>query len=262
MNIQIISDIHTECQSDQGRKLLQKICSTMNIDALVVAGDLGTIKSLRYAFSILCNEKENVVYVPGNHEFWRSSPTQTHDLLQEMCDKYPNLHWLNNSSVTIKGQKFLGNTLWFPKNTQTVGNAITYNFNSITRWSDFSEIKDFEPWIWDQFEATANYIVDNVTEDDIVVTHHLPFPECIAPQWKNDPYNCYFLADMSHKMKLALSPKMWILGHTHTGMDFKKNYSDISNQDTRVICNPVGYIKEHERKLKLDKNCDIMLVKV
>jgi len=262
MNIQIISDIHTETRSDQGRKILQRICGVKNVDALIVAGDLGTIKSLRYAFSILCNEQENVVYVPGNHEYWSSSPDQTHDLLQEMCDKYQNLHWLNNSSVTIKGQTFLGGTLWFPKNAQTVGNAITYTVGGIYKWADFSEIKGFEPWIWEQFQTTSNYIANNVKENDIIVTHHIPFEQSVAPRWKKDSFNCYFFADMSYKLKDCNPAKLIIHGHGHDKFDYMIGCSDISDQLTRVVAHPLGYIKEHERQLKLDKNCDIKVIKI
>ena len=78
----------------------------------------------------------------------------------------------------------------------------------------------------------------------VVVTHHLPSPRSVAPQFMDSPINCYFLCDVERLM--GDRPKLWVHGHTHSSCDYLVGA-------TRVISNPFGYPREvnHEYVEKL-----------
>lgn len=241
MKISIVSDIHTECFFDEGvfKKLEER---SKEIDALIVAGDLSNGKHLGPSLKRLVDNFENVVYVTGNHEYWHTTIEKLEETICNFASKHTNLHYLNNSSATIKGQRFLGTTLWFPDTLKARLNKTGYTEDFFGRkkytWSDFENIKGFDNWIWGKFEEQSNFIKDNVKKEDIVVTHYLPFPESIHQKYLNDSCNCFFLSDLTDKLrKIKSLPKLFIHGHTHESFDYMI-------EDSRIICNPVGYIGE------------------
>lgn len=79
-------------------------------------------------------------------------------------------------------------------------------------------------------ESTANHIV--------VVTHHLPTLEVVAPQHKNSVLNSAFASEygdwIAHNRIDA-----WIYGHSHTNID-----TEIGG--TRIISNQMGYVFANE----------------
>ena len=243
VTVQLASDIHTEFhKGDQGRKLLQRIAkgSSSEVDAILVPGDLSTTKGLRYAFSILCDKFEHVIYTAGNHEYYNSSRAKFEELVLGACDKYPNLHWLDNSTVEVKGQRFIGCTLWFPPKPIVLNNLdYTNDFRLIQ--SDRSRFDRLPHWILDEFHNSKGYLYRNVQEDDVVLTHYIPCPEGIHPKWIAEGGNEFYMGDVSDVIKKA-KPKLWVYGHTHCAMDFKLD-------STRLVCNPCGYPHEDDYKM-------------
>lgn len=239
MRLQIASDIHTEFHhSDQGRKLLQRIAkNTSNeVDAIIVPGDLSTTKGLKYALSMLCNSYENVIYTTGNHEYYQSSKAKTEDLIQECIVKYSNLHWLNRSHVEIKGQRFIGCTLWFPANPWVLANFHYTNDVKLIQ-SDRTSTDVYRHWILEEFEINKKYLSDEVRPGDVVLTHYIPCTEGIAVKWKNYR-NDFFMGDVSDVIKNN-QPKLWVYGHTHSGKEFILH-------NTKLVCNPCAYPHEIE----------------
>ena len=79
-------------------------------------------------------------------------------------------------------------------------------------------------------ESTASHIV--------VVTHHLPTLEVVAPQHKSSVLNSAFATDLS---RLIADNRIdaWIYGHSHTNIDAEIN-------GTKVVCNQMGYVFQNE----------------
>ena len=77
------------------------------------------------------------------------------------------------------------------------------------------------------------YFANNIQENDVVVTHHLPSTLSIGDQFKTSELNRFFVCDMSNII-LDKKPVLWLHGHTHESCDYVVG-------DTRVICNPYGY---------------------
>jgi predicted phosphodiesterase len=224
MKIKIISDIHTEFHRDRGIKFCKEL-STDDTDVLVVAGDFGTIDTLYVSLKVLCERFPHVVYVTGNHEYYGSTREVVHRSLKKLSKRFSSFHWLRNDSVEIDGQRFVGSTLWFPSSHDA--------WSQEDRINDFRLIDGFGDWVYKANEKAQNYLNQNIEEGDVVVTHYLPSWISVAPQYKDDKFNCYFVCDMLQTI-LDAKPSLWFHGHTHESCDYKVD-------KTRVVCNPYGY---------------------
>ena len=224
MKIKIISDIHTEFHRDRGVKFSSEL-STEDTDVLVVAGDFGTIDTLYVSLKVLCKRFPHVIFVTGNHEYYGSTREVVHRSLKKLSKRFSNFHWLRNDSVEINGQRFVGSTLWFP-NSQDA-------WSQEDRINDFRLIAGFSDWVYKENEKAQNYLNRTIKEGDVVITHYLPTWMSVAPQYKGDRFNCYFVCDMTQTI-LDTNPTLWIHGHTHESCDYRVD-------KTRVVCNPYGY---------------------
>jgi len=232
MRIQLTSDVHTEFHPDRGTAWLSSL-DPSGVDVLVVAGDLTLEPWLPSVLFGLCERYPAVVYVTGNHEYYKSSRLRIDLLLTEMCKRLPNLHWLNDSSVVIDGQRFVGSTLWFSQ----VGDGKDEKLSTCLK--DFSEIEGFKDWVYTANEEAMQFLEATVQSTDVVVTHHLPHPAAVALKWHIPPYrqlNRFFLCDMSPLIE-RVQPALWCFGHTHSSVDREVG-------QTRLLCNPFGYPRE------------------
>src|SRR5205814_1727426 len=78
VRLQIMSDLHFEMHADGGAGLIRGLDPT-GVDVLVLAGDItmaGRPANLQSVFEPLAKKYRHILYVPGNHEYYRSSPTE------------------------------------------------------------------------------------------------------------------------------------------------------------------------------------------
>ena len=72
----------------------------------------------------------------------------------------------------------------------------------------------------------------------VVVTHHVPSFELVAPEFKGSPLNGAFAVELGNY--IAASPiEYWIYGHSHRNID-----KIIGN--TRCVSNQLGYVFGNE----------------
>ncbi len=227
MKIQVISDIHTEFHSDRGKNFWEFMPVTG--DVLVIAGDLGTHSYITENLCWAAEKFPQVVYVIGNHEYWGAPGYRTvKENIEAAQAQHPNIHWLFDTAVEIDGVRFLGNTLWFK------GDGLAQMYEH--QWSDFSRIKKGVQWIYKANLKTQRFLRDNVRKGDVVVTHHLPCDQSIAPRFRAGPntwQNMFYFCDMS-EMILDQQPAICIHGHTH-------DFNDYVLGETRIVSNPYGY---------------------
>ena len=220
MDILLISDLHTEHLDEyEGRRIIN---SFPKANVIVLAGDICDIKNAPFVLNMFCDRYENVIYVCGNHEYYRSSFKQMDECIAGI--KNNNFHWLEQKRKSIKGHNFIGATMWYP-----------YTYHAEIHkddFSDFTSIKNYNE-IFLRYEQTKSYFKKNVQRNDIVVTHHLPTFLSVAPQYKGSVANSFFVAPMD-EMIIEKQPKIWMHGHTHQSCDYHID-------STRVICNPLGY---------------------
>lgn len=234
MRIIIASDLHFETHNDYGQKLIDSIGYDGD-EVLVLAGDILRLDA-RYlkltwlAMEQICKRIKDVVYVPGNHEFWDTTPTEGWQQLQELEREFEPLHVLHTGEVReIRGQRFLGDTMWFPFNAN--------NHRFERNMPDFKRIEGLSKWVYAQNQNFRGFLRKECQRGDIVVTHHLPSYLSVPNEFANSQINRFFVSNMEAIIS-ETKPQLWIHGHTHSRFDYRI-------KETRVVCNPRGYPAEH-----------------
>ena len=238
MKTYICSDLHFEFHKDGG---LDFIKSNYNdADTIIVAGDLSCSDTLILSLGILCTKFKTVIYVSGNHCYYGSSSSDMNETRFKALKTYPNLHWLDKEVVEIDGVKFAGCTLWFEKD----------RLSDIFKMglSDFHVIRGFDPWVYSENKRCLDFLDKNVDKDTIVITHHLPSYQSVSRRFIGSDINRYFVSPLAEMIIREKSPRLWVHGHTHDSKDYML-------ENTRVYCNPLGYID-----LEINKtfNADVM----
>jgi predicted phosphodiesterase len=230
MRLQIMSDLHLEMHADGGAGLIRELDPT-DVDVLVLAGDITMARhypDLESVFKPLARKYHHILYIPGNHEYYKSSPKEVTRNLAKLAAELPQLAVPQNAPVVIAGQRFIAGTMWFRPGP--TGDTIKRFVN------DFAQIKDFEPWVYEQSAVFEKVLAAELQPDDVVVTHHLPALESVPPPFVGSPINAFFVCDVAAYVR-ERQPKLWIHGHTHERCDY-------SLGKTRVVANPMGYPKE------------------
>jgi hypothetical protein len=213
----------------------------------VVIPNLGrkqaTTKMFREFLANVSKEFPKVVYVAGNHEYYRGKyPDVIHWLKDELIN-YPNIHLLNNSTFEVGDYTFLGGTLWTDMNK---GDPTTIHLIE-NLMNDFRAIRNskqnyrrFLPKdAVAEHNSTVNFIKNTIdTEPNkkyVVVGHHAPSALSVHEMYRNEYHmNGGYYSDLSEMILDRPQIKLWTHGHMH-------NNSDYMIGDTRVVCNPRGY---------------------
>lgn len=238
MRAHVLSDIHFEHMSSSGLffEKLEKVQKNDPADVIILAGDIcqiGANEALwKSQVARLISGYKKAFYVPGNHEFYRSSFTDA-AVFFDSLESDPNFHnlvQLSRGPHEYGGIRFIGNTMWFPD--------LGTSYRTKMGMSDFLVIGDsanpFEPAVYQEHEKFLLNVMGPVRQGDVVVTHHLPLKACIHPLYEHSALNPFFMADMSGHLNEAQMPRAWIHGHTHTPVD-------LQYKGMRVYCNPHAY---------------------
>jgi len=232
MRLHILCDLHLEFGPAK--------IPTTDADVVVLAGDIHLGREGRkWARSHFPDQP--VIYVLGNHEFYRHSLPELTETLKRETDG-SHIHLLENRAVEISGYTFLGCTLW--TDFQLLGDAETAMRIAQGTMSDYS-IVEFSPErralrardtarlhsesvVWLQSELAK---CDPART--IVVTHHAPSPNSEAPYHANSPLTPAFASNLNSLIEQSGVP-LWRNGHTHYNVDYKI-------RSTRVLTNQRGY---------------------
>ncbi len=225
---------------------VQEAASTA--DLVVVAGDVdvGTagVKWAAAAFRSM-----PVVYVAGNHEFYRYELNSLIDQMRATAAATDNVHFLDADELvlTLKGRavRVLGCTAWTDYQLYGPGvadeamqraEALMYDHKRITfgdalfRPQDALELHTVATAWLDQRLSTQT---DGTT---IVVTHHAPTAQSIEPRFRGDSLSPAFGSDLTPLMHRHMPP-LWLHGHTHHNVDYMVG-------PTRVVSHQWGYPNE------------------
>jgi len=220
----VCSDLHLEFHKDKSKI----IDSLPESDAIILAGDTSVADSSWVGFMPRIAKKyKHVLLIGGNHDYYHGDQDSMRFMMNHLPLGCQNVHYLEDSTIELDGQRFIASTLWFERNS---GSSCLLN--------DFNYIRKFTEWVFDVNEYSLNYLSENVREDDVVITHHLPSYQSVARFYKNSDLNGFFVSPSAEQVIKENQPKLWIHGHTHTNCDYYIG-------KTRVLCNPYGYPKEH-----------------
>jgi predicted phosphohydrolase len=215
MKLRIVSDLHVECGN-------YEVFKDVGEDVVVAAGDIHKATHAPMMLRDTFPNKE-IVYVAGNHEFYGFDYDVALATLRKEC-KEVGIHFLENDTVTLQGQRFLGTTLWAGPLLHPVTRNYINDFNVITRNGRLFTLNDCT-----NLNAVAREFLEQRTEEDVVVTHFMPHYKYTAPRWVGNLMNQYFANDIDPE-----GVKLWVFGHTHDTI-YKNN----------VVCNPHGYSYEN-----------------
>lgn len=227
MKLKLLSDLHIEGFAN---KEIYK--NKDDVDILVLAGDINVRADNVYKDLVRFAENyENVVYVPGNHEWYHNSYETFDTRLRALVQGKYNIHYLCNDVANIEGISFIGTPLWsnFRGNDRYAEEV--KGLISDFRWYTPQECKkrgEFaQMWLKDTYENTPG--------TKVIVTHWLPAVECISPKFAMEvTLNRYFANDMGEWIKELSDVPYWFFGHTHDSVD-------VTLGETRLIANPAGY---------------------
>lgn len=235
MKIQIISDLHQEFGMSE--------LSFKSADVVILAGDvnIGT-KGIEWIKSAIPNKP--VIYVLGNHEYYKGSyPKTLNKILAIASDT--NVHVLENRSIIIDNVCFHGATLW--TDFSLFGNPRTYgsicqekmnDYKKIRRDPTYSKLRSIDTF--NIHNKSMNWLEKSLEESEsevnIVVTHHAPSSRSIPIRFKADPISSAYASNLEDTIT-KYKPNFWIHGHIHEPKDYMIS-------ETRIICNPHGYIDE------------------
>jgi len=235
MRLHILADLHMEFGWVD--------IPSVPADVIVLAGDIHIgregCKWARERFP-----GKPVIYVLGNHEFYRHSlPELTETLRRET--EGGNIHLLENAAVEIDGWRFLGCSLWTsfmvgpdPEAAMRTAEEMMSDY-SIIQNSTEKRVLRARDTVKLHKESVA-WLKEELSKGDptrtIIITHHAPSHGSEAPYHKNSPLNAAFSSDLDSLIEQSGVP-CWIHGHTHYNVDYKIG-------STRILSNQRGYPDE------------------
>jgi Icc-related predicted phosphoesterase len=218
-------------------------------DVAVVAGDVceGVVTAVEWLAAHI-RPHMRVVYVPGNHEFYGTALNHALMMGQDAAAK-AGIDLLDGEAIVIDGVRFVGATLWtdyllFGERMRWAAMAqarASMNDHRHVAWSKL-------PWRRFKPDDAATLHLRSVLEIErhlvhqhragptVVVTHHAPHIESIAPRLRSELLSAAYASDLSDLIS-RVGPALWVHGHTHHAID-----AEIHGM--RLLSNPRGYRSE------------------
>lgn len=229
MNIHLLSDLHNEFQRLQP--------TPVKADVVILAGDIDLgVRGLEWAkTSFSCP----VLYVPGNHEYYRGHLGRTLDKLR--AAQTDQVRVLDRDVVEIAGVRFLGVTAW--TDFAATGNQPAAAAIAQQAMNDFRQIRtdNYRPCRPPDFILQASLarlwlreqLAVPFTGPTVVITHHAPSLNSLQG---NPHAGGHLDAAFANQWDDLMGDPgaLWLHGHVHTAVDYELF-------GTRVVCNPRGY---------------------
>ncbi len=197
------------------------------------------------AIELLSMHYKDVIYIPGNHEYYCGLTLDAFDSFNDFIKYLPeNVHYHNPGTINIGDITFITGTLW--TNFREDPRA---ELDAKMCINDFRRIKDVTPSnmkeLFYQHQQYFKLAYENRTTEKVCfVSHFMPAVECISPKWRNvgsteSSLNKYFANDLGDWIE-GLDCATWLFGHTHDAVD-------VTIGTTRCLARPLGYPGEHKQ---------------
>ena len=225
LKVQYMSDLHLEF----GDMQVPDVAG----DVLVLAGDIGVGDSAVKWINKCALVFKDVIYICGNHEFYHQDmPKLLYDFRVNTVWE-PNVHFLNNNTITIKGVKFAASTLW----ADMTNNAFfSMNDSRIINYAgermSFFKVKALH-------QESMMFLQDNI-DADVFITHHCPSIKSINQnRYPDDTINSGYYTNILNKFA-DCNVKHWICGHTHSALKYKEKGITVYNNCRGYINRSTG----------------------
>lgn len=257
VNVTLVSDLHLD---------ISRHLTMPEGEVLVIAGDACEAKELNHEyhstkvlpytggqfpcydfFEFECAKYDKVFYVMGNHEHYRGKFWKTKTDLERMLPK--NVTVLENQCEEYNGVLFVGATLWTDMNKRdpiilTQIKNYMNDYQMITYRSNDDTYRKMQPTdTVDMHYASKRFIEEAVKSHSdkpvVVITHMGPTYQSVNSKYKSQWSNAAYVSDLSDLILDNPNIKAWCHGHVHNPCDYMVG-------DTRVLCNPRGYLPWEE----------------
>jgi predicted phosphodiesterase len=234
----ILSDLHIE------QSLWDLPAVRPDYDVLVAAGDIHFATDAVLWLAQRAVGKP-VVYVPGNHEWYgykrRLVIEEELPAARKLASEL-GVHFLWDDEVVINGVRFLGTSLWTDYALHwEVADSMAYakwRMNDHRVIFPRADMKPLEPsearsWHCKSRAWLTEQLREKFSGRTVVVTHHLPHPRSIAPQYTGNHLNPAYCSDLSDLVESS-GAALWVHGHTHSSCNYMAGR-------TQIVANPKGY---------------------
>lgn len=260
MKIWYGSDLHCDCWYI-GMDIFHHIPNWNDYDLFIFAGDITEWcvgfgeKNLAYTLVIgpLLEKGKEIIYVPGNHEFYGGDYDEINDDMADFFKNIPGITFLQYGMLhSIPGvADFIGGTMWtdvfkgnilagkFMQSRMNDRKCITRGYKHFSYKDLISQCKIMQSNIVTWFEKKK---LQGNDVPVIVISHHAPSYKSLDPAYcggnsldRRDRYiNSGYASDLEH---LMFNHKIdyWIHGHIHLVWNYKVG-------NTNVLANPLGYL--------------------
>lgn len=245
MRIHILADLHLEFGDYTPAQV--------DADVVVLAGDIH-IKGRAIPFIQNLFPHTPVIYVPGNHEYYRDALPKLDDALRDAALD-THIHYLENEEWTFGGVRFLGCALWtnftifgFDQRDLCMAAAESaLNDYALIRVSPkFRRLTPLHTAILHR--QSRKWLEERLAEPfqgkTVVVTHHAPSLRSVQPRFHDDPVTAAFAENMEDFIQ-TYPIDLWIHGHTHHCVDYTIG-------KTRILSNQRGYADDLVKSFQSD----------
>lgn len=245
--LQIFSDLHLEFFYEDYKTMKEFLMSLLTpSDYVIMAGDIFSKDYLCLQAKILkevfCDQQ--IIYIPGNHEYYHTSKEKMDKELIKVC-KYYDIKYLENDYMGIgKDHVIIGACGWHDN----------YSKNGAYNLNDFRLIKElryehYKAMKWNRvsYEFFKNTLKKFYKKKKLIcLTHNAPLYDMIPEKYQGSELNPFF-ANNWYSLIRKYRPDLWISGHIHQMKKFCK-------ENTLFIENGYGYykyspVKEFKKKL-------------
>ena len=256
MKIRVISDLHIDVNEEYPFELNDKDTFT------IVCGDISGYVD-RTSKWLQENIKQGI-FVAGNHMVYNNSNHSIEYFHTQYQKNFPleaPISFMENQYKIIDDIVFIGATLW------TDYNLLGKDKQSLYMWYATRCLNDFEygktnisgnieneskeclkritpEYCIEVFNKTVSYIDDICKQYPdkkiVVITHHAPSIQSVPKHLIREVSTPCFASNLEEFILNHPNIKLWCSGHIH-------QFNDYYIGDCRIVCNPRGYVKYHEK---------------
>jgi predicted phosphodiesterase len=231
------------------------------------------------------SEFPHIVYVAGNHEHYHGDYATTLHSLKRKLAYIKNLYILDKETVKLGDITFIGGTLWTDMNKEDPltlynirqmmndfrcvihsGRVVNYKtkvlvnkpigmsdeeFRNLPESEKTKEVFKTRPATFSPEDAVEDHkqmlqfiqtvIAEKPNQKFVVCGHHAPSRLSTHPRYKHEELmNGGYSSSLDDYITDHPQIKLWTHGHTHEDFDYMIG-------ETRIVCNPRGYIKYEKR---------------
>ncbi len=247
MRIQYCSDLHLEFP--QNAEWINNNPLIPSGEILIIAGDvayLGDKFSENPFWDRVSEEFTQVYVIPGNHDFYGGYDSGICLIKNYQEVIRDNVTLLNNAVVEHADCRLIFTSLWsfIEKEPEVIRESIN-DFRLIQYNKEKLTIHMFNEF----YRASMDFLLPELQKKSdkktVVVTHHLPSPQCIEEKYVGSPLTEAFCVDLTKEIETGFAD-FWIYGHSHG------NIPDFTVGNTQLLTNQLGYVELGESE-KFDR---------